>query len=116
MKAVLRVDQIRHNTLTELVTHWDSNAAQKEILLSLDNLSEAVTVSRDGEQDDLVQQVEDAAAMADAEVELDLANALRLRNQLDKVIATLARFNPAAAARPVPLGKVPAQPERGAAA
>lgn len=112
--GVLRADQIRHDTLVSLVATWSNDEAREDIILQLDALAEAVQSPREGELDHLVTAVEDAAAMDDAETGLDLRAALRLRGELDAVITTLARFNPAAAARPVLLAKVPNQ-ERGAA-
>lgn len=115
LAGILRVDQIRHDTLVELVAHW-GDGAREEVIGSLDALAEAVQAPRDGELDSLVSAVEDAAGMDDAETRIDLHTALRLRTELDGVIAKLGRFNPAAVARPVLLAKVPVQPERGAAA
>ncbi|MEU6758022.1 hypothetical protein [Streptomyces sp. NPDC046685] len=115
LSAVLRADQIRHDTLVSLVAHWGNDEAREDILNQLGALAEAVTSPREGELDHLVQAVEDAAAMDDAEVEIDLHAALRLRAELDAVIEKLGRFNPAGVVRSALLSKVPAQPERGAA-
>ncbi|MFJ1865487.1 hypothetical protein ACIOD1_12730 [Streptomyces sp. NPDC088097] len=109
--AILRVDQVRRDTLLSLAVAWGTDEGREDIILQLDALAEAVASPRDGELDHLVEAVEDAAAMDDAETRIDLAAALRLRAELDGVIPQLARFNPAA----VLLSKVPSQ-ERGAAA
>lgn len=116
LAAIFRADQIRHDTLVSLVAHWASDDAREDIVRQLDALAEAVCSPREGELDHLVGAVEDAAAMDDAEIRIDLHTALRLRNELDAVIGKLGRFNKAAAVRPVLLAKVPGQPERGAAA
>ena len=92
LTGILRADQIRRDTLVALVQHWASDEARTDII------AEAVTSPREGELDALVQHVEDAAAMDDAQTRLDLAAALRLRGELDAVIAKLARFNPTVAA------------------
>ncbi|WKD36559.1 hypothetical protein [Streptomyces xanthophaeus] len=111
--GILRADQIRHDTLVSLVAHWGSDEARADIIAQLDALAEAVISPREGELDVLVQNVEDAAAMDDAETSLNLARLLRLRDELDAAIGPLARFNPARAAR-VLLSKVPGQPQRRA--
>lgn len=109
LAAILRADQIRHDTLVSLVAHWASEEARQDVIAQLDALADAVTAPREGELDALVQHVEDAAAMDDAETGLDLHAALRLRDELDAVIAVLGRFNPKAVARPVLLAKMPHQ-------
>ncbi|MEW1638597.1 hypothetical protein AB0469_31635 [Streptomyces sp. NPDC093801] len=103
LAGILRADQIRRDTLVSLVATWGDDEAREDILLQLDALAEAVASPREGELDHLIGAVEDAAAMDDAEVRIDLAAALRLRAELDAVIETLGRFNPAAVARPVAL-------------
>ncbi|MBT2449439.1 hypothetical protein J7F03_20575 [Streptomyces sp. ISL-43] len=115
LSGILRADQIRHDTLVSLVATWGDPDARDDILAQLDALAEAVQSPREGELDHLLDAVEDAAGMDDAETGLDLTAALRLRGELDALITVLARFNPAAAARPVLLAKVPTQSERGAA-
>ncbi|MFH9072741.1 hypothetical protein [Streptomyces alboflavus] len=101
LAAILRVDQIRHDTLVSLVATWASDdEARDDVIAQLDALAEAVASPREGELDALVEQVEDAAAMDDAQVEVDLAAALRLRDELDEAITALSRFNPARAERP----------------
>lgn len=116
LAGILRVDQIRRDTLVELVAHWGSDEAREDVIAQLDALAEAVTAPREGELDTLVQHVEDAAAMDDAETTLDLHTALRLRDELDAAIESLARFNPARAGRPARglLATVPGQPQRRA--
>lgn len=109
LAAVLRVDQIRHDTLVSLVATWGEDEAREDIVNQLNGLAEAVRSPREGELDQLVQLVEDAAGMDDAEVEIDLRAALRLRAELDAVIEVLGRFNPTAAAR------LPRQQDRRAA-
>ncbi|MFF4576877.1 hypothetical protein ACFY15_00470 [Streptomyces sp. NPDC001373] len=116
LSGILRADQIRRDTLVSLVATWAEDEARENVVLQLDALAKAVTSPKEGELDHLIEAVEDAAAMDDAEVRIDLTAALRLRAELDAVIETLGRFNPAAVVRPVLLAKAPGQPERGAAA
>ncbi|WP_327169507.1 hypothetical protein [Streptomyces subrutilus] len=116
LDVVLRVDRIRHDTLVSLVSTWSDPDARDDVIAQLDALAEAVASPREGELDALVEHVEDAAGMDDAEIRIDLHDALRLRAGLDAAVERLARFNPAAAVRPVPLWKMPARSGRGAAA
>lgn len=99
LAGILRADQIRRDTLLSLVAHWGSDEAREDIIRQLDALGEAVCSPREGELDSLVTAVEDAAAMDDPEIPIALHTALRVRNELDAVIAVLGRFNPAAVAR-----------------
>ncbi|MFJ3834501.1 hypothetical protein ACIPY6_03170 [Streptomyces sp. NPDC090054] len=109
--GILRADQIRRNTLMSLVATWGDPDARDDILAQLDALAEAVQSPREGELDALVEAVEGAAGMDDAEATLFLAQLLRLRAELDDVIAKVGRFNPAAVARPIVL---PRQQDRRA--
>lgn len=109
LAGIIRVDQIRHDTLVSLVARWGSDDAREDILRQLDALAEAVCSPREGELDSLVGAVEDAAAMDDAETVIDLHTALRIRTELDAVIEKLGRFNKATVARPVLLAKLPEQ-------
>lgn len=108
LAALLRVDLIRHHTLVSLVAHWGEDEAREDTIAKLDTLAEALQKPREGELDALVEAVEDAAAMDTAEVEVRLADALRLRAELDGVITQLSRFNPARAR----LATVPQQERR----
>lgn len=94
LTGILRVDLIRHHTLISLVASWVDDEAREDVVTQLDALAEAVSSPREGELDALVEHVEDAAGMDSAEVEIGLADALRLRDELDAVITALSRFNP----------------------
>lgn len=96
LTALLRVDQIRHDTLVSLVTGWADDDARDDVIAALDDLAEAMQSPREGELDALVEAVEGAAAMDYPQVEFGLPDALRLRAELDAVIERLARFNPTA--------------------
>lgn len=102
LTGILRVDQIRHDTLVSLAVAWGNDEGREDLILQLDALAEAVCSPREGELDHLVTAVEDAAAMDDAETRIDLHTLLRLRAELDVVITKLGRFNKAAARRPFP--------------
>ncbi|MFJ9029758.1 hypothetical protein ACIRQP_14740 [Streptomyces sp. NPDC102274] len=108
LRGILRADLIRHDTLLGLVAHWSDDDAKHDVLLQLDALADAMSGPREGELDALVERVEDAAALDTAEIEIGLSDALRLRDELDAVIASLSRFNPQRV-RPV---VVPSQRER----
>lgn len=108
LSAILRADLIRHHTLVSLVATWAEGDAREDTITQLDALAEAVHSPREGELDALTEAVEDAAAMDTAEVEIGLADALRLRDELDTVIASLSRFNPQR------LAAVPARSDRRA--
>ncbi|MEI5100363.1 hypothetical protein RB200_19775 [Streptomyces sp. PmtG] len=99
LAAYLRVDQIRHDTLVSLVAAWSDPEAREDIVAQLDALAEAVASPREGELDALVEAVEGAAGMDDAQIEVRLDDAVRLRGELDAVIEQLARFNRARAER-----------------
>lgn len=106
----LRADAIRHDTLLSLATAWADDEGREQISAALDQLADAMRSPREGELDQLVEAIEDAAAMDDAHTELDMSDLLRLRTELDQVIAaTAGRFNPAR------VRAVPARRERGAA-
>ncbi|MCX5197182.1 hypothetical protein OOK31_25345 [Streptomyces sp. NBC_00249] len=113
--GIFRADAIRRDTLVTLVAAWGDDDVREDIICQLDALAEAVQSPREGELDHLVDAVEGAAGMDDAEIRIDLARMLRLRSELDDAIERAGRFNPKAAARPVLLSKVPNQ-GRGAAA
>ncbi|MEV6569986.1 hypothetical protein [Streptomyces sp. NPDC051577] len=93
LSGILRADQIRHDTLVVLVAGWGDDDTREDVIAQLDTLAEAVTSPREGELDHLVEAVEAAASMDDAEVALDWARLLRLRDELNAVISsTLGRF------------------------
>lgn len=95
LAGILRADQIRHDTLIQLVQHWGSDEARSDTIAQLDALADAVQSPRDGELDALIENVETAAAMDDAEISIDLHTALRLSTELNTAILKLTSFNPA---------------------
>ena len=95
LHGVLRVDQIRTDTLIQLVQHWAEPKDRDAIIDALDELAEVVTgVAREGELDAALLQVEDTAGMDTAQVEVDIPDSLRLLDELTEVARRLSRFNP----------------------
>lgn len=95
LHGVLRVDQIRTDTLVQLVQHWGDTKSRDEILDALDELAAVVhSVRREGELDAALEQVEDAACMDTAQVEVGISDVKRLVQELAEVARRLARFNP----------------------
>lgn len=95
LSGLLRADAIRRNTLLSLATAWADDESREQLEAQLDALADAMRSPREGELDALLENVEDAAAMDDAHTELPMADLLRLRDELNAVIAeTAGRFNP----------------------
>jgi hypothetical protein len=95
LHGLLRADRIRLDTLLTLVAGWDDPDARDDVITALDALAEAVRSPREGELDALVEQVEEAAGMDTAQVEVKSPDLVRMRDELDRVIAgTAGRFNP----------------------
>ena len=95
LAAILRVDAIERHTLLGLVQHWSDPQARDEVIDALDALAESWQSPRSAaELDGLVDDVADRAVLEDAQIDVSLADALRLRAELDAVIGTLSRFNP----------------------
>lgn len=95
LAGYLRADQIRTDTLVQLVAHWGDPDARDDIIARLDQLAEVVQgPRREGELDATVEAVEDAASMDTARIELDARTARRLMGELTVVTECLSRFNP----------------------
>ena len=95
LHAVLRVDQIRNDTLVQLVQHWAEPKDRDAVIAALDELAEVVTgVAREGELDAALEQVEDTASMDYAAVEVDVHDSRRLLDELTEVVRRIGRFNP----------------------
>lgn len=106
LHAVLRADHIQDQAVRYLGADWAEAGGDADIIQAADKLADAIHTQDVDELDAAVDRFEDAAGMGHAETEVSLADALRLRDELDQVIARLARFNPAAA--------LPAQVRRAA--
>lgn len=95
LHGVARVDQIRTDTLVQLVQHWAEPRDRDAIIDALDALAEVVCgVAREGELDAALEEVEDAAGMDTAQVEVSIPDVARLLAELTGVARRLARFNP----------------------
>lgn len=93
LHAVLRMDQIRTDTLMQLVQHWGDTDSRDEILDALDALAAVVSgVAREGELDAAVEQVEDVAGMETAQVQVGAADVRRLLAELTEVERRTSRF------------------------
>ncbi|MFF5842174.1 hypothetical protein ACFY74_11975 [Streptomyces massasporeus] len=91
----LRADQIRNDTLVQLVAKWADPDARDEALDALDNLAAIVqSTAREGELDAAIEAVESAASMETARIEIDGWTARRLFAELATVASKLNRFNP----------------------
>lgn len=93
LHGVLRADQIRTDTLTQLVQHWAEPKDRDAIIDALDELASVVTgVAREGELDAALEQVEDAAGMDTAHVEVGMHDIRRLLAELKEVERRTSRF------------------------
>lgn len=96
----LRVDAVRTETLRQMGAAWAEPGGQDDIIAALDTLAElAVGDPSPEELDAAVDRLEDVSCETRPEVEFGLEDALRMRDELDAVIAKLSRFNPQRAAR-----------------
>lgn len=93
LHGVLRVDDIRRDTLMQLVQHWADQKDRDAILDALDELAAVVgSAQREGELDAAIAQVEDVAGMDTAQVEVDIPNVRRLLAELVAVERVTSRF------------------------
>ena len=95
LHSVLRVDQIRNDTLVQLVTGWADDDTRDEVIAALDELAAVMQgPRREGELDLALEQVEDTAGMESAHVEVSIQDTHRLHAELTRVDTVLSRFNP----------------------
>lgn len=93
LTGVLRVDAIRADTLVQLVQSWAEPKDRDAVIDALDELAAVVTgVAREGELDAAIEQVEDAAGMDTAQVEVPMPDVRRLLAELTTVARRLGRF------------------------
>lgn len=94
LRGILRVDQIRNDTLIQLVQHWHSDPdARDEIITALEDLAAIVASPRaEGELDAALQEVEDRAAMDDPQIEVDARDVRRLLAENAEVERVTGRF------------------------
>lgn len=94
LHGVLRVDQIRNDTLMQLVQHWSEPKDRDAIIDALDELSDVVhSARREGELDAALENVEDVASMDTAQVEVSMQDVRRLLAELTEVARRVLRFN-----------------------
>jgi hypothetical protein len=95
LHGVLRVDQIRTDTLVQLVQHWNSDPdARDEIIAALDELAAIVSgPRREGELDAAIEEIEDVAAMDTAQVEVGSQDMRRLVAEATEVERVTSRFS-----------------------
>ncbi|MFD5814351.1 hypothetical protein [Streptomyces sp. NPDC127038] len=93
LHGVVRADRIRLDTLTQLVTGWADEKTREEIIAALDELAAVVAgTGREGELDAAVEQVEDAAGMETAQVEVKAPDVRRLLAEVTVVERVTSRF------------------------
>ncbi|MFJ4624294.1 hypothetical protein [Streptomyces sp. NPDC088812] len=93
LHGVLRVDEIRTDTLVQLVAQWGDPDVRDEILDALDELAAVVAgVAREGELDAAVEQVEDVAGMDTAQVAVQIPDVRRMLAELTEVERRTSRF------------------------
>jgi hypothetical protein len=98
LHGVLRADQIRTDTLAQLVQHWADPQSRDDIIDALDELAAIVTgVAREGELDAAIEQVEDVAGMDTAQVEVGSHDVRRLLAEATEVARVVGRFAKSAA-------------------
>lgn len=93
LHGVLRADQIRTDTLVQLVHHWREPKDRDAIIAALDELADvAHSVRREGELDAALENVEDVAAMDTAHIEVDSRDVRRLLAEATEVDRVTGRF------------------------
>ena len=93
LHGLLRADQIRTDTLTQLVAGWGDDDVRDDIIAALDELAEVVGgVRREGELDAAIEQVEDVAGMDTAQLEVNAFDVRRLLAELTAVERVTSRF------------------------
>ena len=93
LHGVLRADQIRTDTLMQLVQHWAEPKDRDAIIEALDGLAAIVTgVAREGELDAAIGNVEDVAGMDTAQVEVGSRDVRRLLAEATEVARIVGRF------------------------
>lgn len=93
LHGVLRADQVRTDTLVQLVQHWADPKSRDEILDALDELAAVVgSARREGELDAAIGQVEDVAGMDTAHIEVNSFDVRRLLAELGTVERVTSRF------------------------
>ncbi|MDJ1132439.1 hypothetical protein [Streptomyces iconiensis] len=92
MSARLRADDIIKNLLISLAEAW--TASDGAVMDALDALAEALQGDPSPKELDALVQALEGVTDGEEYARLDLADAERLRAELDKAIPKLARFGP----------------------
>ena len=93
LHGVLRSDQIRNDTLVQLVHHWREPKDRDASIAALDELADVVhSVRCEGELDAALENVEDVAAMDTAHIEVDSHDVRRLLAEATEVDRVTGRF------------------------
>jgi hypothetical protein len=93
LAGVLRVDQIRTDTLVQLVQHWAEPKDRDAVIDALDALASVVHSPRaESALDAAVKTVEDTAGMDTAQVDVLIPDVRRLLGELERVAGRLGRF------------------------
>ena len=94
LHGVLRADQVRTDTLMQLVQHWASDEQSRDdIIDALDELAAIVARPRsEGELDAAVEQIEDVAGMDTAQIEVGSRDVRRLLAEATEVARVVGRF------------------------
>lgn len=99
LHGVLRVDQIRTDTLVSLVAGWGDDDTRDDVIAALDELAAVVQgIRREGELDAALDQVEDVASLDTAQVEVPMPDVRRLLAEMTEVDRVLSRFRSKGAA------------------
>lgn len=103
--ARLVVEAVQTRTLHDMARVWHEVGGEDDISTALSVLADVLHGDSSGpEEDAATESVADAAGLTDADVDLTLEDAIRLRSELDAVIAQLSAAAPSAApAQPVSL-------------
>lgn len=96
LKGYLRADQIRTDTLVQLVAGWADPDTRDDVIDALDQLASVVHgVRGEGELDAAIEEIEGVASMDTARIEFMPKTSRRLYRELTAVARVLNRFNPA---------------------
>lgn len=93
LHGVLRADQVRADTLMQLVAGWADDDVRDDVIAALDELAAVVRgVAREGELDAAIEQVEDVASMDSAQIEVGSHDVRRLLAENAEVERVTSRF------------------------
>lgn len=97
LQGVLRADQIRRDTLTQLVQMWAEPGVREEVIAALDHLAEVVQSPREeGELEAAVEAVDDAACMEYPQLHMGREATRRLHRDVSGVVAAWDGSRPVA--------------------